>query len=268
MRGVRRAAPGATARTGGLVLVGAVAAFALLGPVLISADPAQQNLSHALQPPSAEYWLGTDQLGRSVLSRLAHAARLSLLLAALSVAVAAVAGTALGLLAAWTGGWADRLLAALADAVLALPGLLLVLLLTALAPGASWALFVGLSLAAWVEWFRVSRAAGGAVLGSPAVEAARLLGFGWSHVLRRHVLPELGPLLGTLAAFGMANAVLAVGALGFIGLGPRPPTAEWGLMMTELLPHYDEVPAALLAPAACLFTLVLGLQLLAGRAAR
>lgn len=268
MRGLRRVAPAGTARALGLVLVGAVLAFALAGPLLVEVGPARQNLSHALHPPSAEYWLGADHLGRSVLSRLAHAARLSVLLAALSVAVAAVAGVGLGLLAAWSGGWTDRLLAALADAVLALPGLLLVLLLAALAPGSYAALFLGLSLAAWVEWFRVSRAAGAAVLASPAVEAARLLGFGWGHVLRRHVAPELGPLLGTLAAFGMANAVLAVGALGFIGVGLRPPTAEWGLMMTELLPHYDEAPVALIAPAACLFALVLGLQLLAGRAAR
>ena len=251
----------------GLLLVGAVVAFAILGPVLVEVGPARQDLSQTLQPPSAAFWLGTDHLGRSVLSRLAHAARLSVLLAALSVGVAAVAGVGMGLLAAWRGGWVDRVLAALGDAVLALPGLLLVLLLAALAPGTYWAVALGLSLAAWVEWFRVSRAAGAAVLASPAVEAARLLGFGWGHVLRCHVLPELGPLLGTLGAFGVANAVLALGALGFIGVGLRPPTAEWGLMMTELLPHYDEAPVALLAPAVCLFVLVAGLQLLAGRRA-
>ncbi len=267
MRGLRRV-PVRPVRTLGLLLVGVVALFALLGPLWVEVGPARQDLSRILQPPSAEFWLGTDHLGRSVLSRLAHAARLSLALSVLSVGAAAAAGIGLGLLAAWSGGWPDRVLASLADAVLALPGLLLVLLLAALAPGAYWSLALGLSLAAWVEWFRVSRAAGAAVLASSAVEAARLLGFGWGHVLRRHVLPELGPLFGTLGAFGLANAVLAIGALGFIGVGLRPPTAEWGLMMTELLPHYDEAPVALLAPAACLFMLVLGLQLLARRTAR
>lgn len=266
MRGWLSAVPGGRAL--GFVLVGAILVLAVLGPLLVQIHPARQSLSRALEPPSAEFWLGTDHLGRSVLSRLAYAARLSMLLAGLSVAAAAVAGTGLGLFAAWAGGWPDRLLAALADAVLALPGLLLVLLLAALAPGTFWALALGLSLAAWVEWFRLSRAAGAAVLGSPAVEAARLLGFGWGHVLRRHVLPEIGPLLGILAALGIGNAVLAIGALGFIGVGLRPPTAEWGLMMTELLPHYAEAPVALLAPAVCLFALVLGLQLLSGRAAR
>ena len=252
----------------GLLLVSAVVVFAVLGPLLVGADPARQNLSRALQAPSEEFWLGTDHLGRSVLARLAHAARLSVSLAVLAVLTAALAGVGLGLLAAWAGGWTDRVLGSLADAVLALPGLLLVLLLAAIAPGAAWALFLGLSLAAWVEWFRLARASGAAALASPAVEAARLLGFGWGHVLRRQVLPEIGPLLGTLAALGLGNAVLAVGALGFVGVGLRPPTAEWGLMMTELLPYHSEAPVALLAPAVCLFMLVLGAQLLAGRVAR
>lgn len=251
----------------GALLVVLVAGFALAGPLLVQADPARQDLSRTLMPPSAEALLGTDHLGRSVLARLAHAARLSVLLAAASVVAAALPGVGLGLLAAWRGGWADRLLVLLADVVLALPGVLLVLLLVALAPGAAWALFLGLSLAGWVEWFRVVRATGGAVLASPAVEADRLLGFGWAHVLRRHVLPPLGPLLGTLAAFAMGNAVLAIGVLGFVGIGLQPPTADWGGMMTEGLPYYDEAPVALLAPALCLFLLLLGLQAVAGRRA-
>ena len=252
----------------GLTLVGVVIAFAILGPLLVTADPARQALTRTLLPPSSEYWLGTDHLGRSVLARLAHAARLSMMLAALSILAAAGLGITTGLVAAWAGGWTERVLASIADSVLALPGLLLVLLLAAMAPGQPHALFLGLSLAAWVEWFRLTRASAAALLASPRVEAARLLGFGWGHTLRRHVLPELAPLLGTLAALGIGNAVLAVGALGFVGIGLRPPTAEWGLMMTEMLPYHAEAPVALLAPAACLFLLVLGTQLLAGRSGR
>lgn len=252
----------------GLGLLLSVVAFAVVGPLLTTADPARQVLSRALEPPSAEFWLGTDHLGRSVLSRLAYAARLSLGLAALSVLAAATFGMGAGLVASWRGGWADRLLGGLADAVLALPGLLLVLLLAAVAPGQPWALFLGLSLAAWVEWFRLTRAAARSLIASPAVEAAGVLGFGWTHTLRRHVLPELLPMLGTLAALGLGNAVLAVGALGFVGVGLRPPTPEWGSMMTEMLPYHAEAPVGLLAPAMCLFVLVLGAQLIAGRRSR
>lgn len=268
MRGLRGEAGGGVDRVLGAVLVGGVALLAFAGPLLVEASPIRQDLARVLAPPSAQSLLGTDQLGRSVLARLVHAARLSVTLGAASVVAAAVPGVLLGLAAAWSGGWVDRVLSGVADAVLALPGLLLVLLVVAFAPGAMWPLFLGLSVAMWVEWFRVVRAASGAVLASPAVESARLLGFGPAHVLRRHVLPEMMPLLGTMAAFGLAATVLAIGALGFIGVGLRPPVAEWGVMMVELLPHYAEAPVALLAPAACLFTLVLGLQLLAGRAVR
>jgi peptide/nickel transport system permease protein len=256
------------ARVIGGLLVLAVAGFAILGPLLVTVDPARQDLSAILLPPGeAGYWLGTDHLGRSVLARLAHAARLSAGLAMLSMLAAAVPGTLLGLLAAWRGGVVEHVLVALSDMVLAMPGLLLVVLLAALAPGMLWPLFLGLSLAGWVEYFRVSRANGAVLLASPAVEAARLLGFGPVYILRRHILPTLAPLLGTLAAFGVGNAVLAIGALGFAGIGLQPPRAEWGLMLTEMLPYHDEAPWQMLAPAFCLFILVLGLQMLAGRRA-
>lgn len=249
----------------GLALVGAVLLVALLGPLAINESPVRQNLMQILEPPSTDALLGTDHLGRSVVARLVHATRLSVLLGAAAVLTAAIPGILLGLAAAWAGGWSDRALSALADAVLALPGLILVLLIVALAPGQFWPLFLGLSLAQWVEWFRITRASSAALLASPAVEAARLLGFGPLHILRRHVLPEMLPLFGTLAAFGLAGTVLAIGALGFIGFGLRPPTPEWGLMMVELLPYWNEAPVALLAPAGCLFALVLGLQLVVRR---
>ena len=119
----------------GLVLLLAIAAFALLVPALVGIDPASQTLSRFLEAPSLAHPLGLDHLGRSMLARLAHGAQLSLSMAVFSVISAAVPGTMLGLLAAWRGGWLDRGLSALADAVLALPGLLLVLLLAAFAPG-------------------------------------------------------------------------------------------------------------------------------------
>lgn len=249
----------------GAGLIVAIALFALLGPVLIAADPVSQDLSAYLLPPSAEHPLGTDHLGRDLLARLAHAARLSLGLAILSVLSAAIPGVALGLLAAARGGLADRALATLADATMALPGLLLILLVAGLAPGQAWPLWLGLSVALWVEYFRLTRATAATLFASPQVEASRLLGFGPLYVLRRHVLPVLAPLLLTVAGFGVAGAVIAIGSLGFVGIGLRPPTPEWGLMLTELLPHYDEAPWALAAPAAMLFLTLLGLQLLAHR---
>jgi len=247
----------------GALLVGGVALFSALGPVVITADPAAQDLAAFLEPPSLAHPLGTDHLGRDLAARLAHAGRLSLGLASVSVACAAASGIALGLLAAWRGGIVDRALAALADATMALPGLLIVLLVAGIAPGRVWPLWLGLSVALWVEYFRVTRATAAVLLAAPEVEASRLLGFGPGYILRRHVAPALGPPLATLAAFGVGGAVMAIGALGFVGIGLRPPMAEWGLMMTELLPHYADAPWALAWPALMVFATVLGLQLLA-----
>lgn len=250
------------AQLAGMALLAAIGAFALLGPWLVGIDPAAQQLDRYLEAPSLAHPLGFDQLGRSALARLAHAAQLSLALALVSVLSAAIPGTLVGLLAAWRGGWPERVLAAIADAVLALPGLLLVLLLAAFTPGGFWPLYVGISLALWVEYFRVVRAATRILMASPHVEAARLLGFGPLHIVRRHLLPELLPRLFTLMRFGFAGAVLAMSALGFVGVGLQPPTPELGVMMIELLPYYAEAPWLVGAPVLTLFLTLLGLLLL------
>ena len=249
----------------GVILLLATGAFGLLGPWLVGIDPARQTLSHFLEAPSLAHPLGLDHLGRSMLARLAYGAQLSLSMAVVSVLSAAVPGTVLGLLAAWRGGWLDRGLSALADAVLALPGLLRVLLLAAFAPGQFWHLYVGISLALWVEYFRVTRSAAALVLAGPQVEASRLLGFGPLYILRRHLAPALLPRLATLMRFGFGGAVLAMAALGFIGVGLQPPTPELGVMMIELLPYYSEAPWLVGAPVALLFFTMLGLMLSGGR---
>jgi peptide/nickel transport system permease protein len=253
-----------SARMIGWGLLAAIAGFGMIGP-LLTGDPLRQDLSAALSGPGLAHPLGTDQFGRDMLARLAHATRISLGFALLAALAAAVPGVALGLLAAWSGGLADRALAALADGVMALPGLLLVVLVAAFAPGEFLPLYVGLSLALWVEYFRVTRGVAASLLARPAVEAARLFGFGPWHVLRHHILPELGPMLVTLLAFSAATAVAAISALAFVGIGMRPPTPEWGSMMTELLPYHDEAPLQVLLPAILLAATILGLQLAGGR---
>lgn len=258
----RRSRRAATRRRTGLSILALVAVFSLFGPAVIGIDPARQTLADTLLPPGAAHWLGTDVLGRSVLARLAHAARLSLGLALLAAVTAAIPGVLLGVVASWRGGRIERGLVMLADAVLSVPGLLLVLLFAALAPGRYWALYIGLSLSLWVEYFRVARVASRPVIAGDAVQASRLLGFGPGYVLRRHLLPALAPVLGTLLAFSAAQAVLALAALGFIGVGLQPPTPELGLMMIEFLPHYEEAPWLIAAPVALLMLLVLGMMLL------
>lgn len=255
-------------RQSGAILLVLLLAFAGAVPVVYDADPARQNLMQILVPPAWDGGiglLGTDHLGRSLLLRLAAAIRLSLGLAVLGVLSAAIPGVLLGLIAGWRGGPVDRGISLLADAIFALPGLLLVLLVLAIAPGTFGALYVGIALVLWLEYFRVVRAMTRTLVAAPAVEASRLLGFSPLYLLRRHLWPELAPVVLTLAAFGAAATVMAMAALGFVSVGLRPPTAELGLMMTELLPYYDEAPWALLQPVAVMVILGLSLTLLAGK---
>jgi len=255
-------------RLAGAAMLGTVVAAASVGLQVLGIDPARQSLLDTLSGPSPAHPLGTDHLGRDMAARLLAGARLSLSLAGLSVLTAAVPGAALGVLASWRGGWTDRFLGAVSDSVLALPGLLLVLMLAAIAPGSWWALYVGISLTLWVEYFRYTRARTRVLLAAPAVESSRLLGLGPGHVLYRHIGPELAPGMLTIAAFGAATAVASVAALGFIGLGLRPPAAEWGVMMSELLPYWREAPWLILQPVGCLVFVVIALHLLVGSTER
>ncbi|CAX55253.1 ABC transporter, permease protein [Erwinia pyrifoliae Ep1/96] len=253
------------AQRAGATLLLLLGIFAFILPLLWPQDPLRQQLMLALQWPGPDAPLGYDHLGRSLFARLTAAIRLSLGLALIAVLSALIPGIFLGVLAAWRGGVVDRAVSLLADAFLALPGLLLVLLLTALVPDSALMLYIGISLLLWVEYFRLSRAIARPLLMSPAVQASRLLGFSPWLIFRRHLWPEMAPLVLTVAAFGAASAVMAIAALGFVSVGVRPPTPELGLMMTELLPYYEEAPYALLQPVVVVFLLVLSLLLLAGR---
>lgn len=253
------------AQQAGAAILLALLIFAFVLPLFWPQDPVRQQLMLALQWPEWQAPFGYDHLGRSLFARLTSAIRLSLGLALVSVLSAMIPGILLGVLAAWRGGIVDRGIGLLSDTFLALPGLLLVLLLTALVPDSALMLYVGISLLLWVEYFRLSRAIARPILNSPAVQASRLLGFGPLTIFRRHLWPEMAPMVLTVGAFGAASAIMAIAALGFVSVGVRPPTPELGLMMTEMLPYYDEAPYALLQPVAVVFLLVLSLLLLAGK---
>ena len=255
----------ALSRRLGLAILGVLLLFAVLVPLLWNLDIAKQDYTAILTGPEAAHPLGTDHLGRDMLARLAAAVRLSLGLALGSVMTAALSGVLLGIVAAWKGGAVDKCLSLLAEMFLALPGLLLVLLIVAVFPGSFLALYGAVALVLWIEYFRMTRALSRTVLASQAVAATRQLGFGPLYVVRHHLWPELSHTLMTLAAFGAASAIMAIAALGFVSIGVRPPTAELGLMITELLPYFAEAPFVIALPIVVIFLVVLSLILIAGK---
>ncbi|MGF2687186.1 ABC transporter permease [Marinobacter sp. DUT-3] len=249
----------------GIGLLSSLVLYAVMAPALSGVDASAQNLSHILAAPMAEHWLGTDHFGRDMWVRLADALQRSMTMALLCVATAAFLGVSLGVAAAIGPKWLDRLLDGLTTLILALPGLVLVLLFAAISPGSFWMLYLAISLIQWIEYFRVTRVITQRLAHSPEVEASRLLGFGQWYRFKRHFWPAIAPQLMTLAAFGAANAILMMAALGFVYVGIQPPTAELGLMIVEHFPYYSDAPWLLVQPLIALALLILSFHLIGGR---
>jgi peptide/nickel transport system permease protein len=242
-----------------------LAGLALTGPFLAPQDPDAQDLMRVMQAPSISHLLGTDHVGRDVLSRVLAGAPHSLGLAVLCVALAASIGVALGLIAANGGNFVRALIMRLADLMLAFPGLLLALLLAGFLGGGIWPLLIGVNLALWPQYARLAEAVATGALREGHVEAARLAGFSEGTILTHHVLPPVLRAVMPLATLGAGQAIMSISALGFLGLGLKPPTPEWGAMINELLPFLAEGSVQMAAPCLMIFVSVLSLTL-AGRA--
>lgn len=251
-------------KIGTLILL-ALLGFAYLTPLVRPYDMALQDLSAVLTSPNTAHPLGTDHLGRDMLARLASAIRLSFGLIVMSVGVSFTFGLSLGLLAGIFGGILDKILGFVCDCIMALPGLLFILLFASIAPNSFWSLYLGVSLVMWVEFFKMARAMSLNLRHAPEVQASTLMDMGLWYIIKRHYLPRLMSVMWTLMAFGAGNAVLALATLGFVNVGLKPPTAELGLMMTELFPYYYEAPFVFFLPIVTVFLLVLSFQLLSGK---
>jgi ABC-type dipeptide/oligopeptide/nickel transport system permease subunit len=245
----------------GLGLITAMMSFALLGPLVIRADPIAQDLVKALAAPSLDHPLGVDHLGRDVLARAAHGALRSLGLAIICVSVASGVGIFLGVFAARHPGWIEAAIMRLADLTLAFPGILLALLLAGFLGGGVLPMLVGIKLTLWPQFARMSRAVALGVLHEPHVEAAELAGFSEMVILRRHVMPPVLRQTMGLTTLGFGAAILSISSLGFLGLGLQPPIPEWGGMISEMLPYLTEAPVQMATPCVAIFFSVLGFTL-------
>lgn len=247
---------------GGLLVLLATLA-ALCAPLLAPQDPAQIQLLSRLRGPSPAHPFGTDELGRDVLSRVLFGARTSLGVAAAVVALSLTAGTVLGALAGFYGGWVDLVVNVyLGNAFLALPGILLAVAIVAFLGPTVPNLIVALALPAWVGYARLVRAQVAAVREREFVQAARSLGASNLRLLTRSILPHaLQPLL-VQAAVGMSAAVLSEATLSFLGLGVQPPVATWGAMLNDARSHLFESPYLIFFPALAVGFCVLAFNLL------
>jgi ABC-type dipeptide/oligopeptide/nickel transport system permease subunit len=246
----------------GLALVVVLALSAALAPWLAPYDPTRQSLIEKRAKPGGKYWLGADEFGRDILSRVIYGSRVALLVGLLSAAIAVVAGLLLGTVAGFAGGWLDAVMMRGLEILLAFPYLLLALaIVAALGPGA---LNTTIAVGIW-GIPAVTRIVRGSVLALRETEyvgAARALGAPAASLLRRHILPNIVPGLIVYATLFMANAILLEAALSFLGLGVQPPTASWGLMVSTgrdvllVAPHVATVPGLAIMLAVLAFNLV------------
>ncbi len=209
------------------------AAGALLAEFLAPYDPLTQELGTRLEPPSRAHWLGTDQLGRDIASRLLYGARISLVIGVVVVASAGIFGTLVGLIAGYAGGLTDEALMRVTEVFLAFPPLILAMAIAgALGPSLTNAI-IAVAAVTWAVYARLTRGQLLSLRRREFVEAARSIGASRTRILLRHLLPNaLAPLL-VQASFDMGAAIIAAAGLSFIGFGAQPPTPEWGVMISE-----------------------------------
>lgn len=227
----------------GMLILIVVTFVAIFGPWLAPFDPNRQNIMMRLLEPGApgagdmNYWLGSDQLGRDVLSRLLYGARVSLLVGVAAIAVGGVLGTVLGLVSGYFGGWIDDVIMRLGDIQLAFPFILLaIMFLVVLGPGLFNMILV-LGIGQWVTYARIVRAQTLALREKEYVEAARAMGDGTMSILFRTILPNIMAPLTVIASFNVASVILSEAALSFLGLGVPPDVPTWGSMLSESRDH-------------------------------
>jgi peptide/nickel transport system permease protein len=214
----------------GLLIIVLLVLMAAFAPFIATHDPIAQNLMQALKPPSAEHWLGTDELGRDIFSRIVYGARITLYIVALVSIIVGPIGLLIGMAAGYFGGWTDRILMRVTDLFLSFPSLILALAFAAaLGPGLENAV-IAIALTAWPPIARLARAETLTVRGTDYIAASKLTGASHLRILLGQILPMCVPSVIVRLTLNMAGIILTAAGLGFLGLGAQPPLPEWGAM--------------------------------------
>lgn len=246
----------------GAALILAFALAALLAPWLAPFDPLKTSFLAVRKAPSALNWLGTDELGRDLLSRLLWGARSSLLAGVVSVAIALLVGVPLGLVAGYFGGWLDALVSRLVEALLSCPFLVLAIALGAFLGPSLGNAMIAIGLSAMPVFARLTRGQVLAIRHEDYLEGARAIGLPDRWILWRYVLPNILSPLVVQATLTIAAAILAEASLSFLGLGQQPPMPSWGSMLNTAKNFMEQAPWMSIAPGVCIYLTVLGFNLL------
>lgn len=253
----------------GLVILILLVLLAIFAPLIAPYSPSAQNIADRLKPPawmtggSSTHLLGTDNLGRDVLSRLIFGARISLLVGTAVVVIAGTVGVVAGLIAGYKGGRTDSTIMRIVDTQVAFPGLLLAIIILAVVGPSSTIVIIVLSINGWLVYARVTRGSVLSVKERGYVDAAEMVGAKSSRVIRRHILPGLTAPLITLAVLEFARIILAEAALSFLGLGIQPPQNSWGLDVAIGRDYIFSAPWLVIFPGIAISITVLSINMVA-----
>ena len=246
----------------GAVLLVVILLVLLLTPWIAPHDPATQDLNNRLTGPSGEHWLGTDHLGRDVLSRLMWGGRFSVTIAAITLVICAVFGTILGALAARRGGWVDELVMRSVDVLVCFPDVVIALFLIALFGTGYGTLIAALTIAGWTPFARLMRGLALEINAKEYVEAAEILGSPKWFILFRHVIPNALPPVAAMSFLRFGHKLITVGALSYLGLGVQPPDSDWGAMLLDAQPYMERAPWVGILPGAAIFITALSVTMI------
>ncbi len=217
---------------GSLIIISLII-IAVFAPLIAPWSPIGQDLANRLQPPSTTHWMGTDELGRDIYSRVIHGSRITLLIVALVAVISAPLGLMIGAISGYLGGWPDRILMGITDVFLSMPKLILALaFVAALGPGIENAI-IAIAITAWPVYARIARAETLTFRHSEFIAATQLLGASHARIVCRHVLPLCTSSMIVRMTLDMAGIILTAAGLGFLGLGAQPPLPEWGAMISR-----------------------------------
>ncbi len=246
----------------GAVIVGVFVLLAIFAQFVAPFDPNKTNFLMLRKPPSATHWLGTDEIGRDILSRLIHGGIASLYAGVVSVAIALSIGIPIGLVAGWYGGWSDALISRATDALLAVPFLILAIALAAVLGPSLTNAMIAIGLSQVPIFVRLTRGQVLAVKTEDFVEGARAVGVANVRILLRHVTPNIMAPLLVQATLTVATAIIAEASLSFLGLGQQPPAPSWGSMLNTAKNYMDSAPWMSISPGLAICLVVLGFNLL------
>ncbi|MBA8908915.1 ABC transporter permease [Aminobacter ciceronei] len=250
----------------GLVIIAITVAGALLAPYLTGYDPNEQmfdglTLEGAPLPPSATFWLGTDLLGRDLLTRILHGARTSLIIGIVANGAALLIGTLVGITAGYFRGYVGAALMRFTDLMMAFPALLLAICLAAVFQPSLWIVAMVIALVNWVQTARIVFTETSSLAEREFIDAERTIGAGTARILFRHILPHLLPTIIVWGTLGISTTVLLEATLSYLGIGVQPPTASWGNIIFENQTYFQAAPWLVFFPGAAILALALAFNL-------